>query len=83
MAKILITGATGFLGKFIVDEMLAQGHSLRLLVRDIEGRDLKRFEKAEIYEGDILVEHYFNNDGVLDSTNDNGTIIYYKYEYYK
>ena len=51
---ILITGATGFLGRHLVDELLAQGHELRLLVRNPEERALPWGNLVEIAEGDIL-----------------------------
>ncbi len=34
--KILITGATGFVGKHLVPRLLAEGHECALLVRDVE-----------------------------------------------
>ena len=51
---ILITGATGFLGKYLVDEMLAVGYDVRVLVRNAQGRNLPWKEMVEIVEGDIL-----------------------------
>ena len=34
--RILLTGGTGFVGKSILDELIRQGHTVRLLVRDPE-----------------------------------------------
>ena len=51
---ILITGGTGFLGKYIVQELLAEGHELRLLVRNPAERKLPSWHNlVEIVEGDI------------------------------
>ncbi len=35
MNKILVTGATGFIGRYMVNCLLAQNHSVRVLVRDL------------------------------------------------
>lgn len=50
---ILLTGATGFLGKHLVDELLAAGYELRLLVRNPAKRKLPWKSMVEIAEGDI------------------------------
>src|SRR4051812_3305138 len=34
--RVLVTGATGFIGRFAVAELLASGHVVRALVRDRE-----------------------------------------------
>ncbi len=51
---ILLTGATGFLGRHLVDEFLAQGHELRLLVRNASDRTLPWGNLVEVVSGDIL-----------------------------
>ncbi len=51
---ILITGATGFLGRHIVAELISRGHELRILVRDPESRQLPWQAMVDIAEGDIL-----------------------------
>lgn len=51
---ILVTGATGFLGRFIVDELLTAGHEVRVLVRDAENRSLPWKSMVEVVDGDIL-----------------------------
>ncbi|MDX2282741.1 MAG: NAD-dependent epimerase/dehydratase family protein [Bacteroidia bacterium] len=50
---ILLTGATGFLGRYIADELLAAGYELRLLVRHAAQRKLPWGGMAEIAEGDL------------------------------
>lgn len=52
--KVLITGATGFLGSYIVDKCIAQGDSVRVLARktsDIEY--LKKYPSIEYVFGDL------------------------------
>ncbi len=52
--KILLTGATGYVGGRLLPRLLEQGHNLRVLVRDrdrIEGREWVK--EVEIYEGDL------------------------------
>ncbi len=51
---ILITGGTGFIGHYIVNELLEAGHELRLLVRNPEGRKFPWQSMVEIVEGDVL-----------------------------
>ena len=52
--KILITGATGYIGGRLVPELLARGYSLRILVRS-DTHDLKiKYPDAEIFIGDAL-----------------------------
>jgi nucleoside-diphosphate-sugar epimerase len=52
--KILVTGATGFLGRHLVSGILAAGWEVRALVRNASGRDLSYLAGAEIAEGDVL-----------------------------
>src|SRR3954452_3140673 len=50
--KILVTGATGFIGGRLARQLLAEGHEVRALVRDpAKARDL---EGAELRRGDLL-----------------------------
>ncbi|GAB4416723.1 MAG: SDR family oxidoreductase [Bacteroidia bacterium] len=51
---ILLTGATGFLGRHIADELLAGGYEVRLLVRDAETRSLPWGSLVEVVDGDLL-----------------------------
>ncbi len=46
--KIFITGATGFLGKAVVDALLDAGHELRALVRNKHARLPETVEKIEV-----------------------------------
>jgi len=51
---VLVTGATGFLGHYIVDELLANGYKVRLLVRNASSRKLPWGDLVEVIEGDLL-----------------------------
>ncbi|MCP4118667.1 MAG: NAD-dependent epimerase/dehydratase family protein [Desulfobacteraceae bacterium] len=53
--KVLVTGATGFLGSHIVDHSFRQNDSVRVLVRKTSNRDyLKRYPELEYVTGDLL-----------------------------
>lgn len=51
---ILLTGATGLLGQYLIDELLSHGHELRVLVRNAELRDLSWRDLVEVVDGDLL-----------------------------
>lgn len=50
---ILITGATGFLGKYIVKELLEAGYDLRILVRNASKREIPWNGLVEVVDGDV------------------------------
>jgi len=52
MRKVLVTGATGFLGRHLVEKLLAEKHRVRLLCR--RAADWRGDPSVEILEGDIL-----------------------------
>ena len=52
--KILVTGATGYIGGRLIPKLLEKGHQVRVFVRDarrLEGR--RWFEKVEVATGDL------------------------------
>ena len=52
--KVLITGATGYIGGRLIPRLLANNIKVRILVRDktkIDGKSW--FSKVEIFEGDL------------------------------
>jgi uncharacterized protein YbjT (DUF2867 family) len=53
--RILVTGATGYVGGRLVPQLLARGHAVRCMVRDparLQGRPWAA--QAEIVRGDVL-----------------------------
>src|SRR3990167_2000065 len=52
MRKVLVTGATGFLGRHLVEKLLAAKQRVRLLCR--RGADWRGDPSVEIVEGDPL-----------------------------
>lgn len=55
--KVFVTGATGFVGEEILRQLYAQGHSIRVLVRNPASEKARRLAKlyvAEIHGGDVL-----------------------------
>jgi NADH dehydrogenase len=52
--RVLVTGGTGFVGNWVVAELLARGHQVRALVRPASERKLKVADQVEIVLGDAL-----------------------------
>src|SRR5262249_54846193 len=52
--KILVTGASGFVGANVVREAVAAGHDVRALLRPTSNRAALDDVRAEIVEGDVL-----------------------------
>ena len=51
--KVLVTGASGFIGRRMVRRLISNGHSVRALVRDPERRAVLP-DTAETAQGDVL-----------------------------
>ena len=51
--KVLVTGASGFIGRRVVRRLISNGHSVRALVRDPERRAMLP-DSAETAQGDVL-----------------------------
>ena len=78
MSKILVTGATGNVGKYLIHQLLLDGHTVRAFCRNPEKVDFPK--NVEIISGDILkkedVEKALNNidKAFLLMSNDHGSI---------
>jgi nucleoside-diphosphate-sugar epimerase len=52
--KVLVTGATGYIGRSLVPKLLESGHKVRVLIRHPGGSDLfSGMDNIEIFYGDI------------------------------
>lgn len=51
---ILLTGGTGFLGQYLIEELLKTGQPLRLLVRDVQHPALQQWQgRLAVVQGDV------------------------------
>ena len=51
MKKVLVAGATGYLGKYIVNELKSRGYWVRVLIR--KGSQKKLFTNVTTFVGEI------------------------------
>jgi uncharacterized protein YbjT (DUF2867 family) len=52
IGKILVTGATGYIGSLLVPELLARGYDIRIMVRSITSEIKTKWQGVEVVEGD-------------------------------
>jgi nucleoside-diphosphate-sugar epimerase len=58
----LITGATGFIGSFLVKRLISEGHACRCLVRSkTAAKDISGLQNVELIEGDITDKNSLKN----------------------
>ncbi|QXI31425.1 NAD-dependent epimerase/dehydratase family protein [Pseudomonas vanderleydeniana] len=56
--KVLVTGATGFVGRHLVAALLERGHSVRAVARNVQSaRQLPWFDDVEFVAADVHAEH--------------------------
>jgi nucleoside-diphosphate-sugar epimerase len=68
--KILLTGATGFIGRHVLPLLLEQGHQVTALVRDLDkARSLTEHEQLRLIQGDIhnISSAAFSDIGTQDA----------------
>ena len=51
--KVALIGGTGYVGSYIIDELIKNGHTPRLLVRDGSESKVIQPDKCEAINGDI------------------------------
>lgn len=61
--KILVTGASGFIGEFLVEELLRREHQLIALVRSRAPSRWSRQENLEVMECDLLQPRFLSLKG--------------------
>ncbi|MDR2175653.1 MAG: NAD-dependent epimerase/dehydratase family protein [Synergistaceae bacterium] len=59
--RVLVTGATGFTGKYLVPALLSRGHDVRVLVRNESLAQEAFGESCEIFKGDVTVPESLKN----------------------
>jgi uncharacterized protein YbjT (DUF2867 family) len=57
MERVLVAGATGYLGGFVVQELNARGHFVRALARSPEKLDTLKDSLDEVVQGEITKPH--------------------------
>ena len=52
--RVFLTGATGFVGQYVVRALLDAGHEVCCLIRDVPGKHLLEHDRVTTIRGDIL-----------------------------
>ena len=69
--KVALIGGTGFVGSYLIDELIKNDHTPRLLVREGSENKVIQKDKCEIITGDI------DNDSALKETLDGCNAVIY------
>ena len=69
--KVALIGGTGFVGSYIIDELIKNDHTPRLLVREGSEYKVLQPDKCEIIQGDID-----DNDAIKDTLKGCEAVIY-------
>jgi nucleoside-diphosphate-sugar epimerase len=64
--QYLVTGATGFLGPYLIRELISKGHTCKCLVRDTSNTDFLKDIGTELFQGDITEKNTLT--GIADNT---------------
>ena len=67
--KVALIGGTGFVGSYLIDELIKNEHTPRLLVRKNSDYKVMQSDKCEIITGDI------DSDNALKETLDDGDLV--------
>src|SRR5262249_24458453 len=62
MARVFVTGGTGFVGRAVIQALRAEGHAVRCLVRRGSEHNLQGLGAIERIEGDVLVRQGLDAD---------------------
>jgi len=73
--KVLVTGATGFVGSHVVKQLVAKGHDIRLLVRNREKAE-QLFSKQNIFITDMVVGDVSDRDIVSKALIDCNAVVH-------
>jgi len=65
--KVLVTGATGTVGKLVVSALLARGAAVRILTRDPEKSKQIVGDKVEFVKGDVSDKEWLKNPDAFKS----------------